>query len=70
MSTPTMAGAMQHTSSQVGWLKGIGPTCFFCEQPATHFKPDVRGRLWWCPPCDTTEVEPCTGIVTSTLGVA
>jgi hypothetical protein len=34
----------------------------FCDQPASLFKPvdhgpgGVSGRLWWCPPCETTWV--------------
>jgi hypothetical protein len=52
------------TASSVGWIEaaGGGPACFFCEQSARLFKPvdggphNVPGRLWWCPPCDTTWV--------------
>jgi hypothetical protein len=54
------------TSSRVGWIEAAagGPACYFCEQPAGLFKPVYRGpgrtpgRLWWCPPCETTWVTP------------
>ena len=52
------------TVSTVGWIEaaGNGPVCYFCDQPAELFKPidrgprGIPGRLWWCPPCETTWV--------------
>jgi hypothetical protein len=60
----SLQGMHAATASMIGWIRlsGTGPECFFCEQPASLFKPVDRGprrlpgRLWWCPPCDTTWV--------------
>ena len=58
----SLQGMHAATASTIGWIRlhGPGPECFFCGEPASLFKPVDRGprgrsgRLWWCPPCDTT----------------
>ena len=49
-------GIQASTASRVGWIEADfpGPACLFCGKVATLFKPLDRGRLWWCPPCETT----------------
>jgi hypothetical protein len=59
-----LQGMHAATTSVVGWIQShhTGPDCWLCGQPASLFKPVDRGphgasgRLWWCPPCDTTWV--------------
>ena len=58
----SLHGIHAATASNIGWIEtaGNGPACYFCERPAELFKPVDRGpggtpgRLWWCPPCETT----------------
>jgi hypothetical protein len=63
-SNISLQGMHAATASRVGWIQTSdpGPECLFCDQPASLFKPvdggpqSRPGRLWWCPPCDTTWV--------------